>query len=107
MAGGHGRQVISADVTYLQALEARRRAFLASMARTAERMAVTAELSASVHDQIAERAPEAAEHANRDRLLAAAERDAAEAYRAGRTPSQATRQAIRASRAGGGENRQP
>jgi len=67
------------------------------LAEIADAMARTAEASAHVHDQMAERLPAAAEHAARDRLLGAAERKAAEAFRAGELPSQAVRQAIRAS----------
>ncbi|WP_328474009.1 hypothetical protein OHA21_14025 [Actinoplanes sp. NBC_00393] len=67
------------------------------LARIAEDLAVTAEQSARVHEQLAARLPGAADHAARDRLFAAAERAAAESYRAGRLPPHAVRTAIRAS----------
>lgn len=85
------------EEAYLRMLEDRRRKHLLRLAEAAESMAATAEASARVHDQMAERqCPGAAEHAARDRLLAAAERDAARAYRAGQSPSETTRAAIRA-----------
>jgi len=85
----------SGDDAYLRAMQDRRRKQLQRMADAAEGMANTAEASARVHDQMAH--PAAAEHAARERMLAAAERDAAEALRAGELPSQASREAIRAS----------
>lgn len=86
-----------ADEPYVRALRDRRNKQLRRLAEAAEGMAVTAEASARVHDQMAERQPAAAEHAARERQLAAAEREAAQAFRAGRLPSPASREAIRAS----------
>jgi len=65
------------------------------LSETAEGIADAAEASARVHDQMAEQQPGAAEHAARERRLAAAEREAARAFRAGELPSKASRDAIR------------
>jgi hypothetical protein len=70
------------------------------LANTAEAMARTAERSARIHDEVGEHLPGAADHAARDRRLAAAEREAAEAFRGHRLPSQAVRDAIRESGTG-------
>jgi hypothetical protein len=64
------------------------------MAKIADDVAKVAEYSAIVHDQMSSRVPGAAEHAARDRRLAAAERDVAAAYRQGSTPTPAARQQI-------------
>jgi len=87
----------SSDEVYLRALRERRRKQLQRLAEAAEGMAETAEMSARVHDQMARQQPAAAEHADRERMLAAAEREAAKAFRAGELPSAASREAIRAS----------
>jgi len=63
------------------------------LARTAEDLADTALASATVHEALD--SPEATEHADRERLFAEAERDAAAAYRSGQVPSAQTRQTIR------------
>ena len=68
------------------------------LAQVAENLAYTAEASATLHDQMADRLPSAAEHAARDRLFAAAERRAAQSYRAHELPSKEVRQAVRAAR---------
>jgi len=94
---GHSRYMSTADSAYLRALQDRRRKQLQRLAEAAEFMADTAEMSARVHDRMAEHSPGAAERARRERQLAAAERDAAKAFRAGAMPSKASREAIRAS----------
>jgi hypothetical protein len=66
-------------------------------AEIADALARTAETGARIHDDLAERWPDAAEHAARERLLARAEREAAEAFRNREMPSEAVREAIRAS----------
>jgi hypothetical protein len=85
------------DDAYRRALRDRRDRQFQRLAEAAEAMAATAETSARIHDQMTNEQPDAAEHAARERLLAAAERDAAEAFRAGELPSSASREAIRAS----------
>jgi len=65
-----------------------------AMAKIAESIADVAEYSATVHDQMSSRVPGAAEHAARDRRLAAAERAVAAAYRQGRTAPAAARREI-------------
>ena len=77
-----------------------------ALARLAESIAATTEHSAKVHDRMSARMPEAAEHAARERRLAAAERAAAEAYRQGRAPSADVRQQIVEGR-GTRDQRQP
>ncbi|XVU21884.1 hypothetical protein ACQPZJ_32055 [Actinoplanes sp. CA-054009] len=62
------------------------------MADLADDLADTAEESARVHDQM----PGGADHAALDRRFAAAERDAADAYRAHEVPSDDVRDTIRA-----------
>jgi hypothetical protein len=47
------------------------------LARTADAIPETAEMSADVHDKAADQLPGASEHAERDRRFAAAERAAA------------------------------
>ena len=72
-----------------------------ALARLAESIAATTEHSAKVHDRMSARMPEAAEHAARERRLAAAE-----AYRQGRAPSADVRQQIVEGR-GTRDQRQP
>lgn len=69
-----------------------------ALARTADAIAETADASADVHEDAAGNLPEAAEHAERDRRLAAAERAAADALRDGRIPPDEVRQVIREAR---------
>ena len=73
---------------------------LEALARTADAIAETAAMSADVHDRAAGNLPGAAEHAERDRRFAAAERAAAAAYRNGEVPPDHVRQAIHDSRPG-------
>ena len=80
-----------------------RAAAFARMARIAEDVAETAERSAAVHDEMGAYLPDAPEHAERDRRLAAAERDAAAAYREHRLPSEEVRAVIRDSGSPAGE----
>jgi hypothetical protein len=72
-----------------------------ALARTADAVAETVAMSADVHDQAAGNLPGAAEHAQRDRRFAAAERAAAAAYRSGEVPPDDVQEAIRDSRSGG------
>jgi hypothetical protein len=65
------------------------------LAERAEGLARTAELSAEVHAQMPAHLLTPPDHAGRDRMLAAAERAAAEAYRAHRLPPDEVRDAIR------------
>ncbi|BFU45000.1 hypothetical protein KRMM14A1004_32370 [Krasilnikovia sp. MM14-A1004] len=64
------------------------------LAQVAERIAETARDGARVHDQLVGRLPGAAEHAARQRRLAAAEEAAAVAYRNLEVPPDAVRRAI-------------
>src|SRR3954452_569025 len=66
-----------------------------AVAGAAEALADTLDMSAHVHDEIAERVPDAAQHAEQERRLAAAERAAAAAYRRGEIPADEVRQVIR------------
>jgi hypothetical protein len=77
------------------------------LARTADAIAETAEASAEVHDQATEYLPGAAEHADRDRRFAAAERAAAHAYRNHQIPPDAVRQVIREARPAGDAQDEP
>lgn len=67
-----------------------------ALARSADAVAETAEMSARVHDEAVGHLPGAAEHAQRERRLAAAERAAAAAFRRHEMPSDEVRRAIRA-----------
>jgi len=78
-----------------------------ALARTADAIAETAEASADVHDRAIGQVPGAAEHAERDRRFAAAERAAAHAYRNHQVPSDEVRQAIREARPNGGAQDEP
>jgi len=62
-------------------------------ARNAEHLARVAEHSAEIHEHMPH-LPDAADHAERDRRLAAAERAAAEAYRRHELPSDAVRRSV-------------
>lgn len=65
------------------------------VAQMAEVIAETEEMSAVVHDQVAEHLPGAVEHAARSRRFAAAERAAAAAYREQEVPPDEVRTVIR------------
>ncbi|MEU4420887.1 hypothetical protein AB0F81_09685 [Actinoplanes sp. NPDC024001] len=65
------------------------------LAKSADEVARTVELSADVHEQMTDHNPRAAERAEDLRRLAAAEREAAAAYRRGETPSEEVQQTIR------------
>ncbi|SNY41083.1 hypothetical protein [Paractinoplanes atraurantiacus] len=78
--------------------QSRRDAQFERLAQIADDMAATAETSANVHDQLAGSMPSAAEHAARDRLFAAAERRAAETFRAHELLPDDIREAVRAVR---------
>ena len=65
------------------------------LAGTAENIAETANAAARVHDQLTGLLPGAAEHAARERRLAAAEAEAADAYRNQQVPPDEVRQVIR------------
>jgi hypothetical protein len=78
-----------------------------ALARTADAIAETAEAGAAVHDQAVGHLPGAAEHAERDRLFAAAERAAAHAYRNHEVPPAEVRQVIREARPGAGAQEEP
>jgi hypothetical protein len=67
----------------------------------------TIEYSADVHADMTRTQPEAHEHAERDRRLAAAERAAAAALRHGELPSDAARRVIRAGGGAAGEQGGP
>jgi len=67
----------------------------AALARTADAVARALEMGADVHQQAAKHLPDAAEHADRARRFAAAERAAAAAYRRGEMPSDDVRRVIR------------
>ncbi len=77
------------------------------LARTAESVAQTVEYSADVHADMARTRPEAHEHAERNRRLAAAERASAAALRHGELPSDADRRVIRAGGGAVGEQGDP
>lgn len=66
-----------------------------ALAKTADAIAETAEASAVVHDDATGHLPGAAEHAERDRRFAAAERAAAQAYRDHDVPPAEVREVIR------------
>ena len=72
-----------------------RAAIFEELAQSAENLARTAELSAEVHAQMPTHLLTPPDHTGRERLLAAAERAAAEAYRAHRVPADEVRDAIR------------
>jgi hypothetical protein len=81
----------------------KRAEIFAALAESADSIADSADKSAYIHDQIGERMPGAAEHAARDRRLAAAERAAAEAYRKHEVPPDEVRQVVIESREGAGD----
>jgi hypothetical protein len=64
------------------------------LAQRAEELARTAELGAEVHAQLPSHLVNPPDHAERERILAAAERAAAEAYRAHQVPPTDVRAAI-------------
>jgi hypothetical protein len=78
-----------------------------ALARTADAVAETAEASADVHDQAIGQLPGAAEHAERDRRFAAAERAAAHAYRNHQVPPDEVRRVIRETRPDGRASDEP
>jgi hypothetical protein len=63
-------------------------------AESAERLAALAERSAEIHDRLPESVEGVREHAARDRRLAAAEREASDAFRRHELPADAIRQVI-------------
>jgi hypothetical protein len=65
-----------------------------ALARRADEVAEAAEHSADVHERLPPHVLSPPDHLERDRMLAAAERAAAEAYRAHRVPSDEVRAAI-------------
>lgn len=69
-----------------------------TLAGTADALAETISRSAEVHDEMVGQVPGAAEHAERDRRLAGAERAAAESLRRHELPPENVRQVIRESR---------
>jgi hypothetical protein len=73
----------------------RRAELFDQLRQRAEDLARTAEFSAAVHAKMPAHLLNPPDHAERDRRLAAAERAAAEAYRAHRVPSEEVRAAIR------------
>jgi hypothetical protein len=75
-----------------------------ALARTADAIAETAEVSACVHDRAVAHLPGAAEHAQRERRFAAAERAAAVAYRNHEVPPDDVMQVIRDSGRGPAAN---
>jgi len=77
----------------LDRLERQRDQAFEATARNAEHLARVAERSAEIHDNMPH-LPTAADHAERDRRLAAAERIAAEAYRRHELPSDAVRRSV-------------
>ena len=64
------------------------------LAHRADEIAQSAEYSADVHERLPPHLLSPPDHVKRERLLAAAERAAAEAYRAHRVPSDEVRTAI-------------
>lgn len=75
-----------------------------ALARTADAIAETVEASARIHDRMVAQLPGAAEHAQRERRFAAAERAAAVAYRNHEVPPDGVLQVIRDSGRGPAAN---
>lgn len=92
---GSGRPGEPVRPEVMARLAARQKELFDSMAQAADRLAETVEFSAKVHDEMGDALPGAAEHAERDRRLAKAERRSAEALRKHELPPDDARETIR------------
>jgi len=96
MADDNGTGLEQPDIARRQTPMSDQRAELfEELAQRAEDLARTAELSAEVHAHMPTHLLHPPDHPGRERVLAAAERAAAEAYRAHQVPSDEIRAAIR------------